>query len=587
MFFRTRRKPLANAYVISDSEPGRELGRAPAEPVRVAAKTLQRRTAVRARARIFMCAVVFVFMFAGLAVRLAYVSFGGAVETKIAAAPSAVDARRPELTDRKGALLATDLPMVALEVAGREVWDGDETAAALKTVLPEIDETVLAEKLNAGRYVEVANDLSPAQRAAVFALGEPGVRFSIHNQRFYPQADLAAHVVGHGAPGRGGVMGLERFVNGMPADTPVRASIDVRVQQALENELSETMEKFSAKAAWGGVIDVTTGEVVALASLPDFDPNKPGASPDDARRNRATYDRYELGSAFKTLLAASALEDRIAEEFTPYDARGSFKVADWTIRDFHGENRILTFSEVIQYSSNIGAARIVGDLGVKRQKHYLRELGLFDALDIELAENRPTELPPQWGPVESATISYGHGISVTPLHLLAAFAAVVNGGDYFTPTFIAGDDAEKGDTVFSEHTSAVMRRILRRVIIDGTASKAEAEGYFPIGKTATADKPAFGGYRKNARIASFVGAVPGYAPRYAILISFDEPQPLEETFGYATAGWNAAPAFARFVERAAPLLGLAPVNEATALAAFASDGPFQEARLSLEEGRAP
>lgn len=576
MLKRLRKRPRPAAYVISEAE--RE--EAPQASLHVKACGGRARQAQRAQNRISMCAVVFVFIFGALGVRLAYISFGQIKPTSLLASVNPVDAPRPEIIDRQGALLATELPMIALEVAGREIWDARETARQLGEVLPDIDERTLEEKLREGRYVEVRADLTPTERQAVFDLGLPGVRFAARVKRFYPQADLAAHVIGHGESGKGGVMGLEKAANRWRKDAPMQASVDIRVQQILEDELAATMSEFNAKAAWGAVMDVSNGEIVALASLPDFDPNAPGAAPADFRRNRATYDLYELGSAFKSFTAAAALEEEIATEGSTYDARGRFRIADRTISDFHGENRILTLSEVIQHSSNIGIARVAADLGPDRQKAYLRKLGLFDALPIELAENRTPSLPPQWGPVETATIAYGHGISVTPLHLLSAFAAVVNGGVYHEPTFLVDDD-NAARRVFSEETSAVMRRILRRVVTDGTAEYAEAAGYFPIGKTATADKPSAGGYDRNSRIASFVGAVPGHAPRYAVLISFDDPQPTKETYGYATAGWNAAPAFSRFVDRAAPILGVSPVSEAAALASFVSGDmePFQEARL--------
>ncbi|MEX6633531.1 peptidoglycan D,D-transpeptidase FtsI family protein [Hyphococcus lacteus] len=544
------------------------------------------RTAERARTRVMMCVVVFVFVFAALGVRLAMVSFGQDGPSRIAHVGSPVSHERPEVVDRNGALLAADLPVIALEVAGGEVWDPAEAARKLSSVLPDIDPAELELKFKEGRYVEVRADLAPAERRAVFDLGLPGVRFAARTKRFYPQGELAAHVVGHDERGKGGVMGLEKVANRFRGAGPMRASIDIRVQQILEEELFTTMEKFDAIAAWGAVMDVQTGEVIALASLPDFDPNVPGAVPADFRRNRAVYDRYELGSAFKAFTAAAIIELGLGDEKTEYDARGSFKVADRRITDFHGENRILSLSEVVQYSSNIGVARMALEMGATQQQKMLQSLGLFEALPIELAENRSPELPRQWGPVETATISYGHGISVTPLHLLTAFSAVVNGGVYHTPTFLVSERSPEGRRVFGEDTSAAMRRILRRVITDGTAKFSEAPGYYPIGKTATADKPSLGGYNRNSRIASFIGAVPGYAPRYAILISFDEPKGLKETYGYATAGWNAAPAFSRFVERAAPLLGLTPVNEATALSSFVSGKPpfyGRQAKLDRQE----
>ncbi len=517
-----------------------------------------------------MCAIVSCAAFGALALRLAFVSFNGPADTG-ALARAAQESARPEILDRNGVLLATNLPMIALEIAGGEVWDPAETAKTLAKTFPKIDRVALEKKLREERYVEALDNLTPAEQDAAFALGLPGVRFSARTRRFYPQEALGAHVVGHEEAGRGGVMGLEAFLNGHESEGPLVASIDIRVQQVLEDELDRTITETSAKAGWGAVMDVDTGEIIALASLPDFDPNAPGAAPADWRRNRATYDRYELGSAFKTVTAAAALEAGTASESSVYDARGAYRIADRTIGDFHGENRMLSFSEVIQYSSNIGAARMAADLGAERQRATFKALGQLDPLPIELAENRAPELPARWGPVETATIAFGHGISETPLHLLVAFTAVINGGDYRAPTFLkSAPKSEKraGRKVFSARTSAIMRRVLRRVITDGTAQYAEAAGYFPIGKTATAEKPSRGGYDATTRIATFVGAFPGFAPRYSVLISLDDPQPTKKSFGYATAGWNAAPAFSRLVARIAPALGVMPVNDAIAEAGF-------------------
>lgn len=562
--FWRRKKRTARCYVIAETP---ESG--PLPKTGVAAESRRARGAARARARIAMLAVVFCGVYGVLAARLAFVSLGAPDASAHFAAAAPDESRpRPEIVDRNGALLATNLPMIALEIAGRDVWDAGETASALARAFPGIDRAALEKKLKERRYVEVLDDMTPAQQETAFRLGLPGVRFSARARRFYPQEALAAHVVGHIEPGKGGVMGLERVLDRKAEKGPLIASIDIRVQQALEDELEKAKEAFSARAGWGAVMDAATGEVIALASLPDFDPNAPGAAPPDWRRNRATYDRYELGSAFKTITAAAALEAGAATEGSQYDARGSYRIADRSIGDYHGKNRVLSFSEVIQYSSNIGAARMAADLGSERQRAAFRALGLLDPLPIELGENRAPDLPVRWGPVETATIAYGHGVAETPLHLLAAFTAVVNGGEYRTPTFLKAQGPRPGERVFSAETSAIMRRVLRRVVTDGTAEYAEAEGYYPIGKTATADKARAGGYDVSTRIASFVGAFPGYAPRYSVLISLDEPQPTKNTFGYATAGWNAAPAFARLVARIAPTLGVMPVSEATALAGF-------------------
>lgn len=557
-----RKKPRARCTIIEECVRTDGL-----TPERIAATSRRSQKLAIARRRITMCAVAFVFAFSVLAVRLGVISFGAPEHSHGSLAAVGEDPGRREIVDRNGVLLAVNLPMRSLEIAGREVWDAHETSAAIASVFPNINAVELEKKLAAGRYVEIQQKLTPAQEEAVFALGLPGVRFTPHTRRFYPQAKAAAHVIGHTEPGKGGVMGLERALNDWRRKGPMAASMDIRAQQILEQELGASLVKFHAKAAFGGVIDVHTGEVIALASLPNFNPNEPGAFPEDFRRNRAVYDRYELGSAFKLFTAAAALESGVAKEDSAYDARGVYKVADRVIRDFHPENRILTLSEVVEYSSNIGAARIAADLGSERLKMALKDFGFLDVLPIELAERRDPEPPKKWGPVETATVSYGHGITVTPLHLLSAVAGVVNGGTYHPPTFLSADETT-GKRVISEETSAIMRRIMRRVVSDGTASKAEAPGYFVIGKTATAEKLANGVYVRNARLSSFVGAFPGYAPQYVVLVTLDDPQPIEGTYGYATAGWNAAPTFAAVVKRLAPILGVMPVDETTAAIAF-------------------
>lgn len=531
----------------------------------------RRRTGVR----VVMCAVFFAVLYAGLAGRLVRVSFYGEDLPHPYAGISRTDMPLAEITDRNGTILAMNLPVTALEIAGREVWDAGEAALAVAGVLPGIDVQGLARRLEEGRYVRVAEDISPAARDAVFRAGIPGIHFVEQSGRFYPQGDLAAHVIGFTSPGRGGITGLERFAGSMHgAQEVLRASVDIRVQQILEEELELAMQHFAARAAWGIIMDVHTAEVIALASLPDFDPNAPGESPADFRRNRAVYDRYELGSAFKAITAAAAVDSGVAGEYSTYDTRGSFRVADRIFRDYRGQNRILTLSEIVQHSSNTGIAQVALEIGRERQQAYLEKLGLFAPLPVELHENRAPALPDRWGPVETVTIAYGHGIAVTPLHLAAAFSAVVNGGIYRTPTFIAGgSDGTYGTPVFSPRTSMIMRRILRKTVLAGSAAQAEVPGFFPAGKTATAEKPSpDGGYRKNTHISSFVGAVPGFAPQYVVLVSLDEPRPVEGTYGFTTAGWNAAPVFAKVAERMMPVLGIAPVSESGALPAFFRTG---------------
>ncbi len=572
-----KRRPAARVYLIEDG-----VRKADAGVERIAATGRRAKAAPAARRRILMCGVVFGAVFALMGFRLFAVALGPDDAQRERIASRDADRDRREITDRNGVLLAANLPLRSLEIAGDEVWDAGETANKIAGIVPGIDAEEIRKKLDDERYVEFRERLTPAQEKAVFALGLPGVRFSARVERFYPQGQTASHVIGHMEPGKGGVMGLERYLNGARGEGPLAASIDMRAQEIVEQELAASLKKFRARAAMGAVMDVATGEVIALASLPEFDPNRPGAVKAENRRNRAVYDRYELGSALKLITAAAALEAETARETSTYDARGTYRVADKVIRDFHGENRILTFAEVIQHSSNIGAARMAKDLGTDKLKAALRSTGLLDPLPIELAERRAPEPPWQWGPVETATISYGHGISITPLHLLAATASVVNGGVYRAPTFLRQDRAAEGTRVFSEETSATMRRVMRAVITSGTASLAETPGYFAIGKTATAEKPARGGYDPNARISTFVGAFPGFAPRYAVLVTLDEPQAVDGTFGYATAGWNAAPAFASITSRLAPVLGVMPAGPEIAALRFGTASGERRAALDAD-----
>ncbi|MEL7030524.1 MAG: penicillin-binding transpeptidase domain-containing protein, partial [Pseudomonadota bacterium] len=294
---------------------------------------------------------------------------------------------RAELTDRNGQLLAVNLPVVSLDVDGRKVWDPDETAAALAGLLPKVDGSELAEKLKARRYVTVAKELSPEKRAEVFALGLPGVLFQPHEKRLYPRGDAGAHVLGHVDADGVGVMGMERWLDeAAPTAASVALSIDLRAQQALEEELERGVAEFEAIAGWGVALDVDTGEVLALASNPTFDPNQYGRAEADARRNRATFDRYELGSAFKAITVALALESKTASLKDVYDARKPLRISGHTIRDFHPENRPLSVAEVFMYSSNIGSAKMALEAGVERHRALIGSLGLLDRLAMELPE---------------------------------------------------------------------------------------------------------------------------------------------------------------------------------------------------------
>jgi len=525
----------------------------------------EKRAAASGRSRIGLCAGIFVCAYAVLGLRLADVALmrgpapDSLVETQAAAAAAAP---RAEFVDRNGELLAANLPVVSLEVDGKYVWDAREAAEALATVLPDLDVEGLERKLNKKLYVVVEKTLSPGRQKAVFELGVPGVRFRPHEMRLYPRGGAGAHVIGHvDADGRG-VMGMERWLESADATGPVALSIDLRAQQAMEEELARSLARFQAQAGWGVALDVTTGEVIALASAPSFDPNRYGAAPADARRNRAAYDQYELGSALKTATVALALETGAAALTDTFDARKPLKIGGHTIRDFHPEKRPLTVAEIFMHSSNIGSAKMALEAGVEAHRKMIADLGLMARLETELPERGRPLTPDPWRDVNTATIAFGHGIAVTPLHLAAAVGALVNGGVYLQPTFLKnrGGAPAAGRRVVSERTSEQIRGLMRLVVAEGTGKRAEVEGYWVGGKTATAEKPSARGYDRSRLISSFVGVFPGHEPKYLVLVSLDEPKGDAQTQGFATAGWTAAPLAGAVIGRLGPLLGVRPVR---------------------------
>lgn len=520
--------------------------------------------------RVRLCVMAFAVAFLVLTGRLAYVTFGMDEEIRLIRAETQV-APRPEVVDRNGRPLAMNRSATGLAIDGRDVWDVEEVVAELTAMFPSVDAGRIRRRLENKQYALVLDSVTPDERQAVIGLGLPGLKFPQTSGRAYPQRDLAAHVVGYTIAGRGGVVGVEKAVDqaGLGAEGAVTLALDVVAQQVLEDELAGAMARFEAKAAWGVLMHATTGEVRALASLPDFNPNRPGTAQKGAWRNRAMSDSYELGSAFKPITAAAALDRGVVSLGETFDVSKPLDVGGWEIKDYSRKREPQTLSEIIQYSSNIGTVMLAQRLGADVFQETLDSLGLTTALQTDLPEKRTPSLSEKWRPSELASSSYGHGIAVTPLQLTAAFAAVVNGGTFNVPRFLADTPAQDGAAVFSDATSAQMRIILRKSITEGTGRNAEAVGYYPIGKTATADKPGAGGYRDDGPlISSFIGAFPGYDPEYVLLVSFDEPQGVAATYGYATAGYVAAPVFRRVVERVAPALGVMPVGDEVAFDGF-------------------
>lgn len=520
--------------------------------------------------RIFLSLAVFAVGFSLVGARLVELAIvGGNRGAHVAALDADDPIHRPDIVDRNGEVLATDIVTASLYADGRAIIDPVDTARQLATALPGLNVEDVAAKLETGRaFIWLKRDLTPRQQYAVHYLGLPGLGFRREQKRVYPNGHSSSHVLGMVDLDNRGTAGMERYIDkalllgqgntGGERAQPVSLSVDMRVQFALRDELAKGVEEFKAKAAVGIIMDAHTGELVALSSLPDFDPNEPMKSSDDARFNRATLGVYELGSVFKAVTLASALDSgkvRIGERF---DATQPIKFARFTIHDFHAENRWLSVPEVFMYSSNIGTAKIALQLGTDRYRDYLRRFGLLSQSRIELPESGVPLVPTRWSELSTITVSFGQGIAVTPVQVVSALAAIVNGGTQVTPTFLRRDSVKEGPRLVSSDVSREMRGLLRLVVTDGTGKKADVPGYPVMGKTGTAEKAVNGGYAQHRLISSFLSAFPANDPRYVMLIMFDEPQGSKATYGYATAGWNAAPVTARVVKRVAPLLGIQP-----------------------------
>ncbi|NQV57459.1 MAG: penicillin-binding protein 2 [Rhodospirillales bacterium] len=474
---------------------------------------------------------------------------------------------RATIADRNGELLATSLPAAALYANPNHILDPVTAAKELVKILPALNENSVRKKLlSKNTFVWLHRNLTPELQFKVNALGVPGFYFQKMERRVYPHGKLAAHVLGLTDIDGNGLSGVEkefdqRLTGGGEA---LRLSIDMRVQAAFREELSGAMKNFSAMGAAGVLMDVQTGEVISMVSLPDFDPNRPISAAGEAGFNRVTKGVYEMGSTFKLFTAAMALDSGVANLENRYDATKPIQISGFTISDYHGKNRWLTVSEIVIYSSNIGAAKMALEVGTLRQKKYLRALGLIQPAKIELPEVGTPLTPERWRDINTMTISYGHGIAVSPLQLTAGVAALVNGGYRVRPTILkrpASAVGGEGRTrILSAQTSKRMRGLMRQVVVQGTGKKAELDGFRLGGKTGTADKPNGRGYSGRKVIASFVGVFPSENPRFVILVLIDEPKGTDETHGYVTGGWVAAPVVQRVVRRLSPILGFRPAT---------------------------
>jgi cell division protein FtsI (penicillin-binding protein 3) len=487
---------------------------------------------------------------------------------------------RPDLLDRNGRLLATDVAAPSLFADPALILGRDEAVEKLVQILPDLDEAELRRALadRSRRFVWVRRGLAPRTAQRIHDLGLPGLAFRRELRRAYPAGSLAGHMLGSVDVDNKGLAGFERYLDeavgvepvygATPTDRPpVRLSLDLGVQHALEDELADATRRYRARGAAGLVLDVASGEVLAAASLPAVDPARPAEVLDPARRDKLASGTYELGSIYKALTVAMALDAGLARLDTLIDVRVPLTAGRFVIKDLHPAPRPLSVADVFLHSSNVGAALLALQAGSERQREFLAAMGLTAPMRTELGPVAPPLLPERWERAQTITISYGHGLAVAPIQFAAAAAALVNGGHLVAPTFRRRDGGTgPGRRVISAETSARVRELMRRNVTDrtGTGRRADVPGLRVGGKTGTAELPGRGGYQRSAVIASFLGAFPMEAPRYLTLVMLFEPKPTPETRGQVTAGVNAAPATGRLIARIAPLLGVEAVFSTSA-----------------------
>ncbi len=553
-----------SAQVRADAPP-------PANPVagRVRLEGEFKQALETGRNRLIVTGALFALIFTVIAGRLVEVTlFGhGEPQTATGPRPGAHEAFRADITDRNGVILATSLETASLYANPKLVPDPADAARKLVSVL-DGNEAEIKERLASGKsFVWIRRNLTPRQQYDVNRLGIPGVDFQRDERRVYPLGGIAAHAVGFTDIDNKGLAGVERHFDEKlrTQQRPVRLSLDVRVQHVLHEELLRAVEEFSAEGAGGLVLDAMTGEILALTSLPDFDPHRPGALPPETRFNRMTLGVYEMGSTFKLFTLAMALDSGVAQLNSTWDASGPIHISRFTIKDFKGQNRWLTTTEVLQYSSNIGAARIGQAMGPARQRDFMKRIGMLDTAGLELPESGAPMFPANWREINAMTIAFGHGLAVSPLHLVNGVAALANGGVLRPATLLKLDAAQipPGTQIIKPETSKTMRALMRMVVEKGTGRKADIDGYRLGGKTGTAEKvSAHGGYARKALLSSFVAVFPIDEPRYVVLVMLDEPHGTKATGGYATGGAVAAPTLGRIAARIGPILAVDPSERA-------------------------
>jgi cell division protein FtsI (penicillin-binding protein 3) len=555
------------------------------ENIRIRHEQMRDQARQRAEGRLLVLGLFFVMAFLVIGGRMAVMATTEPSEPRAGVPGASIHAGRADIVDRHGNLLATNFETHALYAQPQEMVDPETAARELVRIFPDLDAEDLYEDFTGKRkFLWIKRKISPEQMQAVHDIGEPGLLFGVRDMRLYPNGRLAAHVLGGASFGREGVhaaevigvAGVEKYFDDHLRDpangnTPLQLSLDLSVQAAAERVLWGGMKLMNAKGATSILMDVHTGEIVSVVSLPDFDPNNrprpltQGDAADSPLFNRAVQGVYELGSTFKIFTVAQVLDLGLATPETVIDTTGPLRWGRFRIRDFRHYGNEMSVSKIIEKSSNIGTARLAQQIGAERQQAFLRRLGMFDPTCFELVEastGKPL-MPSNWSELSTMTISYGHGLSTSPMHLAAGYAAIANGGYKVKPTVLKQSGPQLGPRVMSESAARASREMLRRVVTEGTASFGEVEGYAVAGKTGTADKPRAqgGGYYEDKVIATFASLFPAHDPRYVLVVTLDEPVDTTGNEPRRTAGWTAVPVAAEMIRRVAPLLGVRPEAE--------------------------
>jgi cell division protein FtsI (penicillin-binding protein 3) len=586
---RTPLRPLAR--ILSARAKGENPDAIERENLRLRHEVMRDSARLKAEGRLLLLGAAFVLCFGAVGARMGVLAAAEPVEPQTSISGTSIITQRADIVDREGRLLATNLVTHALYAQPKQMTDPVGSAEKLAKIFPDLDvERMKKDFTGSKKFLWIKKKISPEQMQQVHEIGDPGLLFGPREMRLYPNGALAAHVLGGAAFGREGVnsaevigtAGVEKTFDSWLRDpanggAPLELSLDLTIQSTIEEVLDGGMKLMNAKGAAAILMDAQTGEIISMASLPDFDPNtRPapltkGSAGDSPLFNRAVQGVYELGSTFKLFTVSQAIDLGLVSPTTLVDSKSPMVWGRFRIHDFHNYGAQLSVTDVIVKSSNIGTAHIAQLIGSERQQAFLKSLGFFEPTPVELVE-APTGkplLPKKWSDLSTLTVSYGHGLSASPLHLAAAYATILNGGKRVQPTLLKMKNQPKGEQVIHPETAAIMRNMLRQVVVRGTASFGDVPGYSVGGKTGTADKPKpTGGYYKDKVIATFASFFPSYDPKYVLIVTLDEPEETSGSEPRRTAGWTAVPVASEVIRRVAPLLGLRPEVEPTTDAAL-------------------